>query len=111
MGFGEPGHGGTEVLRGVAGPVDGGVRHDGGDLSPAVPGNEGTGTTVVSQFGGDALQAAITGRVSIVVVVQLEVVDVDHCQRQGPSGGSGPVPFGVEYLFKTTSIGQAGEWV
>src|SRR5215472_11653922 len=56
---------------------------------------------------GDTLQAPVPSRVSIVVVVPLEVVDVDHRHGKRSTRSLGAMPSRVKHLLQPSPVGHA----
>ena len=53
-------------------------------------------------------QAGIACRMAIAVVEQLEVVDINHQQRQRVAGPPGAVPFPLQRLVEAPPVGDVG---
>src|SRR5512140_53066 len=64
-----------------------------------------------SQNMGNAPQAFVAGRVSILVVEGLEMVEVDHQERKGSAVAIGPAPFLEQALVEAAPVGKAGKTV
>ena len=56
-------------------------------------------------------QAVVTGLVTVMVVVRLEEIDVDHQQRQGLTRALRARPFLNEGEVEVTAVGEAGQGV
>src|SRR5580692_10475555 len=56
-----------------------------------------------------ALQHCITGEMPSGIVVSLEVIDVDHKNRQQLLGTCRSIPFHLDVLVKTSSVDQSCE--
>src|ERR1035437_1486153 len=59
----------------------------------------------------DGAQALVSGRVPVLVVVFLEMVDIDHQKRQARTLAIGSAPFLQQALVKAAAIGEARETV
>jgi hypothetical protein len=59
----------------------------------------------------DHLQAGVARHMPVVVIESLEIIDVDHHQRNRRLVAYRPLEFGVQPLVEMTSVGQAGETV
>ncbi len=60
---------------------------------------------------GDGLQAGVAGGVAQAVVVALEMVDVEHDQRQRLAAADGALPFLVQEGVEMAAVGDARERV
>ncbi|MNP85344.1 hypothetical protein D3C76_1850480 [compost metagenome] len=47
----------------------------------------------------------------MALVECLEVIDIDHQDRQWPAVALSPCPFQTQHLIQTAAVGQAGEAV
>ena len=63
----------------------------------------------LAQHRSDATQAFVAGRVAVVVVVALEVVDIDQQQRQRYAVASGPRHLLGQAQVEGAAIGQTGQ--
>jgi MFS family permease len=106
-------------LDGNANPLgdDAGSRFVGGrqenrELLAAVTGDPVAGTLDDARQGaGHAPQAFVAALVAVGVVVQLEVIDVDHEQGQGAGFPRGATPLHGQAVVKTAAVGHAGQAV
>ena len=64
---------------------------------------------LLGQHPRDAAQAVITGQMPVAVVVQLEVVHIQHDQGQGLPGAHGPRPLVGQHLVKAAAVGHPGQ--
>lgn len=82
------------------------------ELLTAIAGHVIAGTPCAGlQHAGDGLQALVAGLVAEVVVVQLEVVDIQHQQGQLLATARGPRPFVGEDFIEVAAVTQASQCV
>src|SRR5450830_246463 len=87
-----------------------GQDHD--KLFPAVTRCQIARTPLAGQDGlADLTQALIAGQVAIHIVVQFEMIDVDHDQREALARALGAVQFACQHAVEMASIGQPGQAV
>ena len=85
---------------------------DDGKFLAAIAGDEIEGAVhELLQGGGDLMQHGIAGNVAVVVVIRLEVVDIDHRQREGFALALGLTPQAGKTLRELAAVGQFGERV
>ena len=65
----------------------------------------------VAQGCTDSAQGVVTGEVAECIVVGLEVVDIQHQQRQGRVEAAQAAPFGQQLLVEVTAVVQSGQAV
>lgn len=82
------------------------------ELLTAIAGHVIAGTPCAGlQHAGYGLQALVAGLVAEVVVVQLEVVDIQHQQGQLLATARGPRPFVGEDFIEVAAVTQASQCV
>ena len=59
----------------------------------------------------DRAQAGIAGDVAVTIVEQLEVIDIDHHQRQRRAAFGGLLPFALDLAVEAAAVGKAAETV
>ena len=99
-------------LHELKGGFRGGAHKDGHEFFPAVPGKEVGGAL---EIGGDGLghggNHLVPGGVSEGVVVQLELVDIEHTDGEGQVKPDRLVPAGRAAVLVPPPVGHAGELV
>ena len=81
--------------------------HDHDELFTPIPGYQIAWTVHdLLQCPCDLLQGMISGRMTVGIVVPLEVVHVDHHQRQPMRLPPGPFPLSVQRLVEEPSVGE-----
>jgi hypothetical protein len=54
-------------------------------------------------------ETVVTDQMSVSVIVQLEVIDIDHYHCQGLTGAERPSPILIESFVKSPPVGYAGQ--
>ncbi len=90
------------------------VRHgqDAHEFLAAVAGDEVAGPAqAAGEHAADAAQAVVAGHMAVEVVEGLEVVDIEHDQRQFVPGAGMPGDFPGQGLVEVPPVGDAGQAV
>ena len=85
------------------------VEQDDGELLAAVAGDDVVGAPPVLQDLGDAAQGVVAGQVAVAVVVALEVIDVDHQDRQRQPGPVAALHLQRQPLAEVAVVVEAGQ--
>jgi hypothetical protein len=102
----------ARIVRPGQGAVGAGVGKQQHELLAAVARRQVAGAAGVRGDGlRHLLQAAVAGRMAQAVVVQLEVVDVEHHQRQGAAAAHGALPFLFQEAVEMPAVGDLGQRV
>lgn len=88
------------------------IRQNHGELFPAIPGNNVGGPQNRASEGlHDFNEAVVSGLVSIRIVHNFEVVDIDHNQRNRRRIAKSPAHFDLEHLIEPPPVGGASQRV
>src|SRR6185437_9920417 len=87
------------------------VEQDDGELLAAVTGDQIVGAPPVLQDLGDAAQGVVARHVAVAVVVALEVIDVDHQDRQRQPGAVAALHLQRHPLAEVAVVVEAGQTV
>ena len=60
---------------------------------------------------GDRAQQHVAFQMAVRIVVSLEMIDVDHQHRQGPTLVEAAIPLALQSIFQRAAIGHAGQRV
>ena len=83
------------------------VRQDDGKLFAAIAGHHVVRAHFAGHGAGHLAQAQVAALVAVAVVVFLEIVDIDHQQRQGLALPLGALPLGQEGVVEAAPVRQA----
>src|ERR1700730_13891274 len=82
------------------------------ELLATVAGEQVGGTTFrLPDSAGEDSETVIACRMSVGVVIRLEIIGVDHEQANRVSGSISSRPFDFKSLFKAPSIANSRQWI
>ena len=88
------------------------ARFEGAEVDVALPrGEVGRTADVVADHLGDRAQCRVAAVMAMAVIEGLEVVHINHQQRQRLRRALGAIPFQAQALVENATVGQAGERV